>query len=498
MISPLDSCRRTLQGHLTSYLSLILLAVFCMSPHIGRTSNRIRRATAAETEKAGADKTNKPRPNVLFIAVDDLNDWITPLGGHPQAKTPNLDRLAARGVVFTRAYCSAPACNPSRASLMTGRRPSTSGVYHNPLPWRLAMPNAVTISQHFMANGYAVGGAGKIFHGAFPDRASWQEYFRQPGDPKPKKLPVNGLPKTRHFDWGPVDVPDKKMGDAKVVNWAIEYLGRKHTKPFFLACGIYRPHLPWFVPNKYFAPHPEEDIELPVVKKGDLEDIPEAGRKMAKPQGDHRRVTQSGNWKKAVQGYLASIAFADAQIGRLLDALEKSDHAKDTIIVLWGDHGWHLGEKRHWRKFALWEEATRVPLLFVAPGVTKEKTRSGRTVSLLDLYPTLTELCDLPTNEKVEGRSIVPLLRSPDAEWNRPVVTTHGRGNHAVRSERWRYIRYADGSEELYDHDKDPNEWSNLAEKTTDEVAKAKAELAKWLPKKNVPTSPGAKQRKRK
>lgn len=425
---------------------------------------------------------------MLFIAVDDLNDWIGALGGHPQARTPNLDRLAARGVLFTRAYCSAPACNPSRASLLTGVRPSTSGVYHNRDPWRKAMPDAVTLPQHFMASGYRVMGGGKIYHGAFPDPPSWHEHLARPADPMPPERPLNGIPRTAHFDWGPIDAANEEMGDWKVVSWAIERLERKHEEPLFLAVGLYRPHLPWYVPREYFRAFPADGVILPRVRDDDLDDVPPAGRRIARPERDHRRVVESGNWKRAVSGYLSSIAFADAQLGRLLDAFDRRAAAEpalaNTIIVLWGDHGWHLGEKKHWRKFALWEEATRVPLIIIAPGVTRPGTRCDRTVSLLDLYPTLVELCGLPPRAGLEGRSLVPLLRDPRSPWKRPAVTTFGRGNHAVRSERWRYIRYSDGSEELYDHDRDPMEWTNLAGR--EDLAAVKKQLAAWLPSVNA------------
>ncbi len=433
-----------------------------------------------------------PRPNVLFVAVDDLNDWTGFLGGHPGARTPNMDRLAARGVVFDRAYCSAPACNPSRASLLMGTRPSTSGVYHNDQPWRPVFRDGLTLPEYFRAAGYQVVGGGKIFHNSFNDPSVWDEWRGLgPGDhPVPDVTPVNGLQGTAHFDWGPVDAPDEAMGDYKTVSWAIERLNQKHDQPFFLAVGLIRPHLPWYAPRKYFDQFPLSDVARPEVLADDLADIPAAGLAIAKPEGDHRKVVEAGQWEPAVQGYLASIAFADAQIGRLLDALDASPHGKDTIIVFWGDHGWHLGEKEHWRKFALWEDATRVPLIVVAPGVSSAGTRSERTVSLLDLYPTLVELCGLPTKPELEGESLVPLLKDPAAPRNTPAVTTHGRGNHAARSERWRYIRYADGSEELYDHDNDPREWTNLAGDPS--LADVKRELAKWLPEKNAPDAPRA------
>jgi arylsulfatase A-like enzyme len=424
---------------------------------------------------------------VLFLAIDDLNDWIGALGGHPDTKTPNLDRLADQGVLFTRAYCSAPACNPSRASLMCGIRPSTSGVYHNSQPWRPTLPDAITLPQHFMANGYAVAGCGKIYHGRFPDPPSWHEYERQGPDPKPKMLPVNGIPNARHFDWGPVDVPDGEMNDVRMTDWAIEYLDRKHDKPFFLAVGLFRPHLPWYAPRKYFDRFSTEQLTLPKAPDDDLDDVPAIGRKMART-GDHRNVLRTDQWSQAVHGYLASINFTDMCVGRLLDALAKSAYADNTIIVMWSDHGWHLGEKHHWRKFALWEEATRVPVVIAVPGMTKPKQRCDRTVTLLDLYPTLVALCGLPRREVLEGDSLVPLLKDPAARWDRPAVTTHGRNNHAVRSERWRYIRYSDGGEELYDHQADPDEWTNLASRS--ELAPVKQRLAAWLPKTNVPDAP--------
>jgi len=434
----------------------------------------------------GAAPQAAEKPSVLFIPVDDLNVWVGALGGHPDAKTPNLDRLAARGTLFTRAYCAAPACNPSRAALLTGVRPSTSGVYHNSQPWRPALKNSVTLSQHFMANGYRAVSGGKIFHGGFDEDASWHDVFRARGkSPEPAKLPANGIANTAHFDWGPVDAPDEDMPDHKMVTWAIDFLNKKHDKPFFLAAGFVKPHLPWFVPRKYFDLHPLDKVTLPKTNEKDLDDVPAAGRRVARPEGDHRKVVQSDTWRQAVQGYLAAISFLDAQLGRLLDALDKSPHAATTIVVLWGDHGWHLGEKQHWRKFALWEEATRAPLLFAVPGVTRPGTRCDRAVDFMAIYPTLVELCGLPAAKDQEGASLVPLLKDPAAAWDRPALTTHGRNNHAVRTDRYRFIRYADGSEELYDHSSDPLEWTNLAGKP--ELSPVKEQLAAFLPRTNSP-----------
>jgi arylsulfatase A-like enzyme len=350
-----------------------------------------------------------------------------------------------------------------------------------------------------MANGYQVSGAGKIYHGRFADPQSWQAYFpskrkTRPADPLPAGRPLNGIPRAAHFDWGPVDVKDQDMGDWKVARWAAGELAKKRDKPFFLACGIFRPHLPWYVPKKYFDRFPPGKVTLPTVKKDDLDDVPPMGRKIARPRGDHLRVIQTNNWHKAVAGYLASMAFADACVGQVLDALDNGPHAKDTIVVLWGDHGWHLGEKLHWRKFTLWEEATRCPLMIAAPGVTAGGV-CKRPASLIDIYPTLADLAGLPAARDQEGLSLLPQLKDPAAKRERPALTTYGRGNHSVRTERWRYIRYRDGSEELYDHGSDEMEWTNLAAKPAH--AGVKKDLARWMPKVNAKDAPTARRRKK-
>lgn len=438
------------------------------------------------------------RSNILFIAIDDLNDWIGCLGGHPDVRTPNLDRFAASGVNFTNAHCAAPLCNPSRAALMTGIRPSTSGVYENNQPMRRSpvLANATTLPQHFRASGYSATGGGKIYHGSFPDPQSWDDYFPSQGpyrspDPEPAQRPVNGIPNAANFDWSPLDVPDTEMGDYKVAEWTRQQLSRRHDKPFFLACGLYKPHLPWYVPRKYFEMYPLDKITLPEVNENDLDDIPEAGRRMARPERDHANVLKYNQWRHAVQGYLASITFADTMVGRVLEALEQGPHAANTTVVLWSDHGWHLGEKLHWRKFALWEEATHNVLMLRAPGVTKAGGRCPRAVNLLDIYPTLIDIAQLPQRSGLEGRSLMPLLKNPGARWSYPTLTTYGKNNHSVRDERWRYIRYADGSEELYDRNKDPLEWTNLASRTEHEGEKRR--LARWLPTVNAADSPTQK-----
>jgi len=435
---------------------------------------------AAAPAFAAQDNPAKARPNVLFIAIDDLNDWLGVLGGHPQAKTPNLDRLAKMAVNFTRAYCAAPACNPSRAALLTGVRPSTSGVYHNDQPWRPALPDADRLMKYLMQHGYQTMGCGKIFHGGFEDKASWNDYFKGSYKFTAKDLTANGI--GGNMQWGPVNGDDDAMADTQLTDWALGKLKQKHEQPFFLAVGYAKPHLAWHAPKKYFDMHPLDKIKLPVVKEDDLNDVPPAGIRMAKPDGDHQKIVDKKAWPEAVQAYLACGTYVDGQVGRLLDALLASPYADNTIIILWGDHGWHLGEKQHWRKFALWEEACRVPFMIVAPG-TRPAT-CERTVNLMDIYPTLVDLCHLPAKKGLEGNSLAPLLRDPGSTWKHASVTTHGRNNHAVRSEQYRYIRYGDGSEELYDHAKDPQEWSNLAKNR--EYAPVIAELSQHLPRVNA------------
>ena len=429
-----------------------------------------------------ADPTPE-RPNVLFIAIDDLRDWVHYLGANEQVRTPHLDRLAARGLSFTHSYCAAPVCNPSRAALMSGLRPWSTGVYGNDIDWRQAIGQTTTLPMHFMQNGYYVAGAGKIYHESFRRPSDWSAYFdKEHGDPK---LPNDADPGVGGIRFAPLDCQDEDMADYGSVSYTLEQLNREHDKPFFLACGLHKPHMPWNVPRKYYDLYPLAEIQLPKVLKNDLDDIPASGVKMAKPEGDHAAMVRSGRWKEAVQGYLAAITFADAMIGRLMDGFDQSKYAKNTIVVLWCDHGWHLGEKEHWRKFALWEEATRSPLIFVVPGMTQPGAVCNRTVDFMSIYPTLADLCGLSIPKHVEGPSIRPLLAQPDAAWDRPALTTHGYKNHAVRTERWRYIRYANGDEELYDHQSDPHEWVNLASKP--ELAGTKTELARWLPTSNAP-----------
>ncbi|GIW95633.1 MAG: iduronate-2-sulfatase [Pirellulaceae bacterium] len=428
-----------------------------------------------------------PKPNVLFIAIDDLNHWVGHLGRHPQARTPNLDRLASQGVSFSRAYCAAPACNPSRAALMSGRRPSSTGCYLNSQDWRPAIPETQLLNSHFARAGYVVWGAGKIYHGPQDRGGHWDDYFAGHGGRlvRHPEAPDDGVGGIKFY---PLANPDEEMPDYQVVDFGIQKLREKHDRPFFLAIGLYKPHMPFAVPKKWFDMFPLDSIELPPYREDDLEDVPSAGRRMARPEGDHRAILSSGRWREAVRAYLATIAFADAQVGRLLDALDQSQYRDNTIVVLWSDHGWSLGEKSHWRKFALWEEPTRSVLIWRVPGLTAAGQQCHRTVDFLCVYPTLCELAGLDRPEHLEGRSIVSLLKDPQAPWELPAITTYGRGNHTVRTEAWRYIRYANGDEELYNEMADPFEYQNLAGRS--DYAAIKQELARWLPAHDAPDLP--------
>ncbi len=393
-------------------------------------------------------------------------------------------------MTFTHAYCAAPVCNPSRTALLSGLRPHQTGVYDNKDDWRPVIDADLTLVSTFRKAGYYAAGAGKIYHGGFDRHGEWDDYLRNEGkEPKPTgDTGVGGI------KFAPLDCNDDDLREWRIVQYGIDQLHQKHDRPLFLTIGLHKPHMPWFVPRKYYDMHPLDKIELPPTKENDLADVPPSGVKMAGPDGDHREMRESGRWKEAVQGYLAAISYCDAMVGRLIDGLAKSDYRDNTLVVLWGDHGWHLGEKEHWRKFALWEEATRAPLIWVVPGVTKPAGVCDRTVDFMSIYPTLTDLCGIDTPKHISGKSIRALLANPQAAWDRPAMTTFGYKNHAVRDEGWRYIRYANGDEELYDETKDPYEWENLA--TKPEYASKKAELGRVMPDDNVGDVSGAGKKK--
>jgi len=434
-----------------------------------------------------------PPPNILLIAIDDLNDWVGVLDGHPNARTPNIDRLAASGVVFLNAHTQAPLCGPSRASLMSGLRPSTTGIYGQieDVDLRTAHPlmdSTAFLPEYFGRHGYKTMGIGKLFHRHAPDGVFEESGGREPGfGPKPDKRRYWDQPETS-TDWGPFPDDDTEMPDYRSASWAIERLNQTHDRPFFLAVGFLRPHVPWHVPPEWFDLHPIDGVALPPYLPDDMVDVPEiAMRVAAVPMMPTTEwAIENEQWPAIVQAYLASVSFVDAQVGRVLDALRSSEYAGNTIVVLFSDHGYHIGEKNRFAKHSLWERATRVPLVISAPRITPGQTVTA-PVELLDIYPTLVELTGLPGNEHNEGNSLVSLMADPEAPWRYAAVTTYGRNNHSVTVEGFRYINYEDGAEEFYDLRADPNEWHNLAE---DETYRAKIdELRNHLPEVNAPWS---------
>jgi arylsulfatase A-like enzyme len=439
------------------------------------------------------------RPNVLLIAVDDLNDWVGPLGGHPTVKTPNFDRLAARGTTFLNAHCQAPLCNSSRTSFMLSLRPSTTGIYalepsHYTVP---ELKKRVSLFEHFKSSGYDVYSVGKLWHFGFSPEQRQRELTElgaagklvrpeQPFVVTPSKHPL--------VDWGPFPERDEQHYDYQTAQWAIDKLAARPDEPFLLAVGFSLPHVPCYAPQNWFDLYPDDDSLLPPVKENDRDDVPDFAWRLhwQLPEPRLKWLKESGQWRPLVRAYLASVSLMDAQIGRLLEALEKSGNADNTIVVVWGDHGWHLGEKGISGKNTLWERSTRVPLIFAGSGVAKN-ARCNRPAELLDLYPTLSALCGLQSPQDLEGHSLVSQLCDAAAPREQPAITTHGPNNHSVRTERWRYIRYADGSEELYDMAADPHEWTNLA--ADPKISDTKRELAAWLPKTSAPPVPDSKSR---
>lgn len=411
-----------------------------------------------------------------MIVVDDLKPWIGP-HGFASAQTPALDALSRRGVLFNRAYCAAPACSPSRAATFSGLAPHQTGCYFNRHNWRDLIPDVVTFPRLLREAGYFTAGFGKLFHvNRHDDPKAWDERSYLRLLKMPRHAPLNA-PKGiwrksgSRFDWAPLDMSVEEMDDHKQVDRAIAAMKRPQDRPWFVACGIFRPHLPWYVPRQFFDLHPLKSVELPATIPNDLDDVPPRGRSFAK-QEEHRAIVSGGLWRPAVQAYMASISYADFEVGRLLEQTPA-----DTMILLWSDHGWHLGPKNHWHKYALWEEASQTVFAIAGKGVAAGE-QCSRTVSLNDIYPTICELCGLSPPHELVGRSVLPLARNPSALWDRPALTTYGPDNHAIRSERYRYIRYDDGSQELYDHDVDPHEWHNLARRAeAAEIIEAHASL---------------------
>jgi len=441
-------------------------------------------------------------PNVLFIAVDDLNDWVGCLGGHPLARTPNMDRLAARGTLFSNAHVQSPLCNPSRSSLLTGLRPSTTGIYGLvPGIREVAGTKAcVSLPQYFGGHGYFTATFGKVFHdGSIPAALRTNEFNvwgPAPGMPRPAQKFVNTPSPMAVMDWGVFPEDDHEQADWKIADAAIGQMkSLPKGKPFFVAVGFRLPHVPCFASQKWFDLFPpDEQIILPPVKEQDRDDVPEFSWYLywKLPEPRLSWLKQANQWRPLVRAYLASTTFMDSQIGRVLDTLDEIGDTKNTVIVLWSDNGWHLGEKDITGKNTLWDRSTHVPVIFAGPGVTKA-AKCSQPAEVLDIYPTLVELCGLPPKDGLEGHSLAPQLKKAKTPRPWPAITTHNVGNHGIRSERWRYIRYADGSEELYDMQADPNEWTNLA--TDPKYAEVIRDHAKWLPAVNAPPVPGSAHR---
>lgn len=434
--------------------------------------------------------------NVLFIAIDDLNDWIGVYGGHPQAKTPHLDRLAGRGTTFLNAHCQAPICNPARVSMISGLLPSNTGVYFLQPGLRGASQNAAaeTLFQYFNRQGYYVTTRGKIFHGASlkaePD--SFDEIVPAVFPlPRPKERLSSSSSKA--WDWGPWFDRDEDTQDFQTALWGAERLGElaDQNQPFFMAIGFSNPHVPLYAPQKWFDLYPRNTLQLPQVLATDRDQLSAYAKDLTfgHVAPKHDWVVRADEWSPLVQSYLACISFVDHCVGTVLDGLARSGAEDNTVIVLWSDHGFHLGEKMHWAKRTLWEESTRVPMMIIGPNLPAGH-QTTKPVGLIDIYPTLVDLCSLPPKSGLDGISLKPLLTAADTVWDRPAITTFGPNNHSIRSERWRYIRYDDGSEELYDHNQDSNERTNLA--TSPEHRNVIEKLRRWIPEHNAPIASGS------
>jgi arylsulfatase A-like enzyme len=402
--------------------------------------------------------------NVLLLVVDDLNSWLLGDTNRYAGKVvaPNIQRLADSGVVFANAYTASPFCCPSRTALLSGVSPWKSGVYQNGqiASESIALRNATSLPKLFKKAGHYAASYGKIGHG-WDVRADWDDHIPHKRDPVPPNAPLTPVGRGEQ-DWGPTHLREGEMHDTMYADAAIKQLRRKHDKPFLIACGLFHPHMPWYVPQKYFDMFPMAEVTTPERKEDDLEDVPPLGRALTAGKSKFvERILEHGLHKQGVQGYLAATAYADAQIGRVLDALDEGPYRDNTIVVLLTDHGFHLGEKNHWQKGTLWEEATHCLLMFRVPGMTKAGGTSERFVSLQDVYPTLAELCRIESPSYVDGRSLAPLLKRPDAKWKSTAISALYDRYISIRTEGFRYIRYLDDQEEFYNCAEDPHEWTN-------------------------------------
>ncbi|MCG8698771.1 MAG: sulfatase [Bacteroidales bacterium] len=399
--------------------------------------------------------------NVLLIVCDDLNHWVGHLGRNAQVKTPHIDELASRGLTFENAYCNAPQCAPSRTSMFSGLYPFTTGVYANSASYvNSNLKSSMMLGAHMKNNGYFVSGAGKT-HTIFYSDSSGIDEYEQKGMVERCEVLDNG--KTAGQTWFILDGDDACAEDEKTVRWITERLGRTYDKPFFIMAGLYKPHLKWSIPKKYFDMYPLESVELPPIKKDDLDDLDAEAAYKISGKGVITKDEPELKMKQMVRAYMAAVSYCDAQVGRIMEALDNGPNARNTIVILTSDHGYHLGEKHIAAKRVLWEEANRIPYIWVVPGVTQPSTRSTRTVDLITMYPTICDISGVPKPSHLEGKSIIDLLSKPAAEWNETNITTYRPNNHGIRTEKWRFIQYENGSQELYNELTDEYEWNNLA-----------------------------------
>lgn len=447
------------------------------------------------------EQAESEKMNVLFIVVDDLNDWVGCFGGNPQVLTPNIDRFAENSMIFLNAQAPATVCGPSRSSFLTGLGPSTSGVYSNRQNLRDSeiASQVPTIPQYFSMNGYYSMSTGKIFHKhpAKPERDQGQWAFDLWEEEKggafvdKEKIPLNGLPpypiRGTRMDWGPTNGGKESMKDWISSQWISDRLQEDHEKPFFMMLGISKPHLSWYVPQEYFDRYDLDSIIVPEYNMNDYDDIltPDGSQKFQATE-EFLVIRENNKLKDAARAYMACVSFVDDCLGLVFETLDNSKYKDNTIVVIIGDHGWHLGEKLRFRKNTAWEESCRTPMIIYVPGMNSS-VKTKRTVNLLDLYPTLAELCNLPVPDHCDGQSFVSLIRNPDMAWN-PTLTTITYKNHSVRSEQYRYIVYEDGTEELYDHFIDPMEWNNLAR--DERLAGVVQDLRNYLPKHDADPLP--------
>jgi len=471
----------------------------------------------ALTTRAAAPAKSTP-PNVILFATDDLNDWVGPLKSGIRAKTPNLDRLAARGVTFQNAQASGTFCAPARTALFTGRHPSTTGAYTTQV-YHHDHPELRPLQLALQQGGYATFGTGKLFHhpAGFVDLRGWTEFhprtaaqratgwpvdsWRQ-GAPLPTPVPYSAFTREaragtdRSFmEYAPLpDAVEKDMADTQQTEWAVSVLKRAHPQPFFLALGLYAPHFPNYAPQKYFDLYPLDEIRLPPIKEGDTDDLPPAIKKFndRRKATIHDKLNELGIMKDVLRAYLASISYADAMLGRVLDALDASAARDNTIVIFWSDQGYHHGEKGHWGKHSLWERTANIPFIWAGPGIARQ-ANVNTTVSAIDLYPTLVELCRLTPDAGLEGQSLAGTLRQPALAQDRNVLLCDVLpGGYAIVNNRWRYIHHADGAEELYDVVNDPNEWDNLA--PLDKYRPVMAEMRRSAPARFAPAGPDSSQ----